>query len=490
MRRRVRRSTSSLVRAIVIVVATVGLVAAGTSPAGAGSDGAKARKTATAKVSQHVDRALAFRDPPAISSHDGQLRETLDARSGPVDISGATISGRTYNQGFVGPTLVVKPGDLLDLTTRNHLSDMTNLHTHGLFVSPAGNSDNVFVMVSGGATFENVYQLSDDVSPGTYWYHSHAHPLAEDQVFGGMSGVLIVEGLRDLLPANLQHLREHVFALKDFQVDPGGRIPSDNIDSDAPTIRTVNGLVDPRLTMRPGETQLWRLANIGADIWYQLHVDGMQFHVIGEDANPVSEVTAADELLLPPGKRYDVLVQAPQQPGRLTLETLKYSDRAGGRHLPAHGARDRRREGRAVRISSTCRPHSRRSTTSATTRWRRNAPSTSPRAPTATSSTSTDSSSIPTASTRAATLGTTEEWTVTNSSQEQHPFHIHVNDIQVVSVNGEPYDAKSWQDTVVLPVGGSVVMRMRFRDYTGQYVFHCHILAHEDNGMMAVVNVS
>ena len=209
---------------------------------------------------------------------------------------------------------MVKPGDLLDLTTRNHLSDMTNLHTHGLFVSPAGNSDNVFVMVSGGATFENVYQLSDEVSPGTYWYHSHVHPLAEDQVFGGMSGVLIVEGLRDLLPANSAappRARVRPEGL------PGGSrraIPSENIDSDAPTIRTVNGLVDPRLTMRPGETQLWRLANIGADIWYQLHVDGMQFHVIGEDANPVSEVTAADELLLPPGKRYDVLVQAPNSP--------------------------------------------------------------------------------------------------------------------------------------------------------------------------------
>ena len=334
MRRRVRRSTSALVRATVIVVATVGLFAAGTSPAGAGSDGAKARKAATAKVAQHVDRALAFRDPPAISSHDGQLRETLDARSGPVDISGATISGRTYNQGFVGPTLVVKPGDLLDLTTRNHLSDMTNIHTHGLFVSPAGNSDNVFVMVSGGATFENVYQLSDDVSPGTYWYHSHAHPLAEDQVFGGMSGVLIVEGLRDLLPANLQHLREHVFALKDFQVDPGGRIPSDNIDSDAPTIRTVNGLVDPRLTMRPG-----RDAAVAPGQHRRRHLvpAARRRHAVPRDRRgrePRQRGDCGGRAAAPPGKRYDVLVQAPQQPGRLTLETLKYSTGPAGDTYP------------------------------------------------------------------------------------------------------------------------------------------------------------
>jgi FtsP/CotA-like multicopper oxidase with cupredoxin domain len=489
MRRRVPRSTSSLVRATVIVVATVGLVVAGTSPAGAGSDGAKARKAATAKVSRQVDRALAFRDPPTISSHDGQLRETLDARSGPVDISGATISGRTYNQGFVGPTLVVKPGDLLDLTTRNHLRDMTNLHTHGLFVSPAGNSDNVFVMVSGGATFENVYQLSDDVSPGTYWYHSHAHPLAEGQVFGGMSGVLIVDGLRDLLPADLQDVREHVFALKDFQVDPGGTIPSENIDSDAPTIRTVNGLVEPRLTMRPGETQLWRLANIGADIWYQLHVDGMQFHVIAEDANPVDEVTAADELLLPPGKRYDVLVQAPEDPGRITLETLEYSTGPAGDTYP-------RAELATVDVKGTPRQVLDLPTSLATLDDLRNDPIAHERTFDFSESANGNEFFINGQQFDAnrvdapVTLGTTEQWTVTNTSQEEHPFHIHVNDFQVVSVNGEPYDAKSWQDTVVLPVGGSVVMLMRFRSYTGQYVFHCHILAHEDNGMMAVVNVS
>ena len=88
------------------------------------------------------------------------------------------------------------------------------------------------------------------------------------------------------------------------------------------------------------------------------------------------------------------------------------------------------------------------------------------------------------------TLGTLEEWTVRNTSKELHPFHIHVNDFQVISVNGRPYDAHGWQDTVPLPIGGEVVMRMQFNDFTGKYVFHCHILAHEDNGMMAVVDVA
>lgn len=88
-----------------------------------------------------------------------------------------------------------------------------------------------------------------------------------------------------------------------------------------------------------------------------------------------------------------------------------------------------------------------------------------------------------------ARLNTTEEWTVRNVSNEEHTFHIHVNDFQLMSVNGRPNDAHNWQDTVQLPVRGEVVIRMRFRDFLGKYPFHCHILNHEDRGMMANIEV-
>ena len=87
-------------------------------------------------------------------------------------------------------------------------------------------------------------------------------------------------------------------------------------------------------------------------------------------------------------------------------------------------------------------------------------------------------------------LGTVEEWTLVNQSGEDHPFHIHVNDFQVISVNGEPYRARGLQDVVVIPKnGGEVVIRNRFEDFTGHFVFHCHILGHEDAGMMQTVQV-
>ena len=132
--------------------------------------------------------------------------------------------------------------------------------------------------------------------------------------------------------------------MKDFQLTSDGHIVQDNIDSNAPTTRTVNGVVNPSLSIAPGETQLWRLANIGADIWYQVALEGHAFYVIGEDANPVWQTWSADSLVLPPGKRYDVLVQG-DHPGH-TFRTL--DSRPGRRPLPGYhfGHPHRGRDGR------------------------------------------------------------------------------------------------------------------------------------------------
>ena len=86
-------------------------------------------------------------------------------------------------------------------------------------------------------------------------------------------------------------------------------------------------------------------------------------------------------------------------------------------------------------------------------------------------------------------LGATEEWRLRNTSPDWHPFHIHVNDFQVVEIDGEPVDAYSWEDTTPLPAFGEVVIRTRFLDFPGKFVYHCHLLDHEDQGMMELVEV-
>ncbi|MGA7140661.1 MAG: multicopper oxidase domain-containing protein, partial [Nitrososphaeraceae archaeon] len=80
-------------------------------------------------------------------------------------------------------------------------------------------------------------------------------------------------------------------------------------------------------------------------------------------------------------------------------------------------------------------------------------------------------------------------WKIKNIDDDDHTFHIHVNDFQVMSVNGQPYDAHGLQDTVILPANGEVVVRIQFEDFVGRFVYHCHILPHEDTGMMGTVEV-
>jgi FtsP/CotA-like multicopper oxidase with cupredoxin domain len=86
-------------------------------------------------------------------------------------------------------------------------------------------------------------------------------------------------------------------------------------------------------------------------------------------------------------------------------------------------------------------------------------------------------------------LNAVEQWNLTNDSTTGHPFHIHVNPFQVISINGVALNPPEWRDTVLIPKGGNVVIRHRFTAFTGLYVFHCHILPHEDLGMMQIVNV-
>lgn len=449
----------------------------GSAPTGAGA--------ATAGIGAAPPQP-AFRQPRELVSRNGVLKVRLLVESRMVPLLGRKVRALTYNGDYMPPTMRLRPGDRLDLTLVNRLGEQTNLHTHGWHVSPKGNSDNVYLHIHPGQTYRYVYRLPKDLAPGTYWYHSHAHPLSEPQVFAGLSGAIVIDGLDRHLPRRLRGITHRLIALKDFQLD-GDAIRTKDIDSDAPTNRTVNGLINPAVPIRPGETQLWRLANIGADIAYNVRLEGVRFHVIAQDANPVGEVWSADMLVMPPGSRFDVLVQGPPA-GRTRLVTLPYSTGPAGDSYPQATLATLVSSGKAVKPAALPTEF---------------APfddlGDDPIAQRRTMTFSQDDRAnrfyingelfTPDRIAARPKLNTTEEWRVRNLSDEQHTFHIHVNDFQVMSVNGMPYQARNWQDTVQLPVRGEVVIRMKFRDFTGKYPFHCHILNHEDNGMMANILV-
>jgi suppressor of ftsI len=428
-----------------------------------------------------------FQAPVELQSANRLLRSEFTVEPTTFSVAGTKVKGYAYRGQYIGPTLRVHPGDTIRIDLTNRLGQPTNLHGHGMFMSPLGISDNVLRVMKSETFNHVVWHLPADIEPGTYWYHSHLHGLVEKQVFSGLSGVLIVDGLEELLPPTLQAVPQEVVALKDLQVK-NGAIVNTNIDSNAPTTRTVNGQVDPVLNVGTNETQMLRLANIGADIWYRLQLSGTQFRVIAEDANPVAQVWTADELVLPPGKRFDVLVRWPEA-GIQTLKTLPYSTGPDGDSYPE-------RRLMTVNVSGAAVPD---------VAWPTSVAAPSPLATdhvdrtrhlVFSENTKTNQFYIngkqfdATHVNFVAKLGTTEEWIIQNVSREEHPFHIHVNDFLVMAINGKPVQSHSEQDTVPLPVRGEVRIRMHFNRFVGATVFHCHILAHEDNGMMGIIDIT
>lgn len=436
-----------------------------------------------------TEQGKPFQAPRTLVSENGVLRARLVANESMVRVGGRSVLGRAYNDSFPGPTLRLSPGDTLRLTLVNKLRFPTNMHFHGMHVSPSGRSDNVLRTVPPGTTARYVVHVPLDATPGTYWYHSHWHDApvgnAEPQVMGGLSGTLIVDGLQERLPDALRNIVERNVVLKDVQLTKTDSIVFRNIDSGAPTTRTVNGQVNPVMSIGPGETQLWRLGNQSADIWYRLQLDGSRFHVIAEDGNPVGRVWSAKKLTLPPAKRYDVLIQG-HGGGDYHLRTLKMNTGPAGDKYPA-------------RILATVRPnrpaleHAELPTSMGALPDLQDMNVDRHRTLVFSENTKTNKFFIngkqfnDNRVDQRVKLGAVEEWTIRNVSRERHPFHIHVNDFQVMSLNGRPYNARGLADTFPLPFRGEIVIRMHFVDFTGEYVYHCHILAHEDNGMMGTV---
>lgn len=452
-------------------------------------------------------QGTAFAEPPLRVSQNGLLDTTLTARRGPVRLGDRQATSTIYDDAFTGPTLRVRAGERLRVALTNQLDQVTNLHTHGLHVSPSGNSDNIFLTVQPGETVQYEYAIPADHPAGLYWYHPHGHGVSDAQVFGGMAGALIVEGELDRLPG-IAGLPERLLILQAANIDTQGVVQVGDEGPDFPLLKTVNGLLNPTLTIRPGETQRWRIGNLSADTYFLLRLDGHTLQVIGNDGNPLAAVWPQEQLLLPPGKRYEVLVQGGPA-GSYALRTLPY-DRGrvsmGGPIEPEGVLATLVSAGDAVApqpLPTTLLPFT--DLRGASVDMRREITFDAPPLADMGGMSGMGMSGgqamqpifqvngrvyDPNRVDTTVRLGTTEEWTIRNTSDQVHPFHIHVNPFQVMAINDQPVEARSYEDTVNLPRLGSVTMRTRFLDFPGKFVYHCHILMHEDNGMMAVIEVT
>jgi FtsP/CotA-like multicopper oxidase with cupredoxin domain len=437
---------------------------------------------------------------------------------------------RSYNGQPVGPTIEARPGDTLRVVLDNQLPpepvrgtsdpniphgfNVTNLHTHGLHVSPAGNADNVMISIDPGQKFEYEIKVPSDHPPGTFWYHAHKHGAVSIQVSSGMAGALIIRGGLDEVPA-IRAARERVFvfqqipyALVNDPYVPGTRAHMvEDFEASFAEGRweasgrrtTINGMVEPVIKMRGGEVQRWRFIHAGFRESLKIKLvrerdpqSVVAHYQLAHDGLATGRLDQVDETEMHPGYRTDVLVRAGNRP-----ETYLLVDEATPAEESFTGLAETRKVLARIEVDGAYAAMP--------------LPDAAALAPYAPFKSITDAELTgtqearfdmdvraspvkylingkafdPDTPPRKLTLGAVEEWLVSSSPITGHIFHIHVNPFQIVTGNGKGI----WRDTLFVKPNDSVKLRTRYERYVGKFVTHCHILDHEDQGMMEVLEI-
>ena len=426
------------------------------------------------------------------------------------------------------PVIRAAPGEDIRLTyvnamsthSREHCIDgtcinMTNLHFHGLHVSPAAPQDDVISMMAmPGQTLHYVVDIPLDQPPGLYWYHTHPHGESYQQDLDGMSGAIVIDGIERYLP-ELQHMRERILVLRDQVIgkdDPASPELMHAVDlsskscsasTDPPErVFTVNGTVRPGIAIAAGERQFWRIVNASPDLYADLQVDGVQLEIVALDGMPLAfhdpahPIKYASHILVPPAGRVEAIIIGPRHQARASLRTLCFDSGHDGDPNPAMVLAD---------LIDTAEPTPRHQETHVDAR------PPAPRPLSAAMIARVENSSPdfvvhftedkkgftfngrkygpsdPPMTT--VSIGDFHHWRVTNETLEVHPFHIHQVHFLIYAQNGVRLKSPEWLDTVNVPVQGNVDLMMDFTDpiIRGVSLFHCHLLSHEDKGMMAKI---
>lgn len=441
---------------------------------------------------------------PRVVSQDGLLELSLTAQAATQTLAGQRATLLAYNGQVPGPVLEARAGDTVRLTLINQLETPTNLHYHGLHISP--DIDNVFRAVPPGERYTYEFQIPANHPAVTAWYHPHYHLDVARQVFGGLAGPLIIRGDLDEVP-ELQQAYESVLMLQDFEptLQPAEPHALGKKWGREGSLLLANGQRNPVIAMPQNGLLRLRLINASASRIYQLQLREHPWLLVATDRGAIANPIQVNTLQLSPGERAEMLIAGQQQPGDYELISLPY-DRGIGAMVESLGQT-------VKQMSGVVQPMQ---TTVATLRYQPSQyaePLPLPQAlipierlpaPSHTrefvlnhgvgggdsgfiiNDKSFDMNRVDTR----VKLNQVEDWRIVNRASIDHPFHLHTNRFQVIRRNGQPESLLSWQDTVSIKGYESVTIRVRFEDFVGRTVYHCHILDHEDQGMMGIIEIS
>jgi FtsP/CotA-like multicopper oxidase with cupredoxin domain len=412
-----------------------------------------------------------LRFPPTVSP----AGLTLTAAPGVVDLGGGQLSGAyLFNDGFPGPTIVANTGDVATIDFHNRLSENSIVHWHGMIVPHAADGHPSQEVGPGGSY---AYSFPITQRAATNWYHPHPHMLVGRQVHQGLAGLFIVNDAQEAalnLPSGAYELP---LVLRDAVLDANGQLQyvEGSLGHTGP-VMLVNGVRDATVNVDTAWYRLRLLNGSNARVFTLSLSNARKFSLIGNDGGLLRTRTAVSPITLAPAERVDVLVNFGGLPvgTRVMLRSTSGSFVANLLEFVVS---------RQVTLNQPLP-----TTLSSIPLWRR---SQAVRTRTFAFNGTMLVNGQPYDINRIdfqVPFGQMELWRFTTNSAN-HPIHIHGAYFQVLSRTGGrgrlfPWET-GWKDTVLLEIGETVEVLIRFDQYRGQYLIHCHRLEHEDMGMMS-----
>ncbi|MFF2392557.1 multicopper oxidase family protein [Nocardia sp. NPDC058114] len=430
--------------------------------------------------------------PPLAASTagaDGVRRFRLRAQPGTTEmIRGKQTPTWGYSGSVLGPTVRARRGEKVAFTITNDLPEPTSVHWHGMHL-PAKFDGGPHQMIAPGTQWAPQWTVQQQAA--TLWYHPHPHGATEKHVQRGLSGFFLIDDdASDALDLPKDYGVDDIpLVIQDRRFTADGAL--DNSDATdvgllGDTIVT-NGIANAHLPVTTDRVRL-RILNGSSGRLYQLAFgDGRTFQLIATDGGLLAEPVALKRIQVSPGERVELVVAL--DPGEnVTLRSLPIAERAGIDRAGEFGFDDTF-DILTLRAGATVRPSAA-------------LPATLIPMPALAAATTPPTRSfdlqwfminnrrmdmnridmtIP--------VDTTEVWTVRNKDNWPHNFHVHDVQFQIVAVDGTPPPPalSGWKDTVYTTPGATYTLAMHFADHTDPtypYMYHCHLLHHEDQGMM------
>lgn len=392
----------------------------------------------------------------------------------------------------------------------------TNMHFHGMNIPPTCHQDDVIytLIQSGDPPFQYNFQVPSNDNPGMYWYHPHPHGEATTQIDGGATGAIFIEGTIN----GTQGLPERVFVIRQQFNNPNSWIPGPNqltinyqpaLFPDAPS---------PYINMQYGQQEFWRVANTTSQTFLDLQViygtTAQNLQVVALDGVPLNPPLTESDIVLAPAQRAEFIVPGLPSDEEGVFLTNGYATGPVGNPNPPQqlmkmfGTSNSKVEPPADRGQNrppasrqrfagllTQQPTTQRNIYFSEQTVGSNGPTQYFVTVAGQKPTVFKMDAPPAITTQ---IGAVEDWTIENHAGEAHAFHIHQVHFLLMDINGQPVQNPELYDTYTLPAWSgsgpypSITVRMDFRDpqIAGTFVFHCHIIDHEDGGMMQKIQVN